>query len=228
MAHATETGGVPSFSANYQVKYGLLRGKMTLELERRDSAYVYETSLSPAGLVTLFKRGTITESTTLIDAGGTLRPIDYYSRDTIANPERITTYQFDYDSGRVTGQYKSQEIDEPMRADGQNRISGQVAIMVALQSGTEISNFSVFDRGRWKDYQLEITRDQTVKTHAGTFDTVEVSYSSSDKDRRWSTHFATHLGYMPVMVVFYEDGKLKSRAQLTDYEIEGVEYSHQE
>lgn len=220
MAHATEPGAVAPFSAEYQVRYGLLKGRMTLELEHRDSAYLYKTSLSPAGLVAWFKRGAITERTTLIDVGGTLRPIDYHSRDTIANPERNTTYLFDYDGGRVTGQYKSQEVDVPIRANGQNRISVQVAIMTALQSGAAIPNVSVFDRGRWKEYRFEINRNQSVKTRAGTFDTVEVSYSSTDKDRRWSIHFASNFGYMPVMLVFYEDGQLKSRAQLTEFAIE--------
>lgn len=221
MAHAAEPGAVAPFSADYRVRYGLLTGRMTLELEHRDSAYLYKTSLSPAGLVAWFKRGAITERTTLIDIGGNLRPIDYHSRDTIANPERNTTYLFDYDGGRVTGQYKSQEIDVPIRADGQNRISVQVAIMTALQSGAGIPNVSVFDRGRWKDYSFEINRKQSVKTRAGTFDTVEVSYSSTEKDRRWSIHFAENLDYLPVTLEFYEDGKLKSRAQLTEFTIDG-------
>lgn len=219
-ATPNEHASLPTFSAAYQVRYGLLRGQMTLELDYGDSGYLYQTSLRPSGLVAWFKRGAITERTTLIEAGGTIRPIDYYSRDTIANPERITSYRFDYQGGRVAGEYKSQAIDAPIRAGGQNRISIQIAIMLALQSRAEITNFSVFDRGRWKEYQIEVNRGRSAETRAGSFETIEARYSSSDKERSWSIHFAADLGYLPVMLEYREDGKLKSRAQLTSYTIE--------
>jgi hypothetical protein len=218
-ADASERASLPTFSAAYQVRYGLLRGEMTLELGHSDSGYLYETSLRPTGLVAWFKRGAIAERTTLIEAAGSIRPIDYVSRDTIANPERNTVYLFDYQGGRVTGEYKSQSIEAPIRADGQNRISVQVAIMLTLQSGAEITQYSVFDRGRWKDYRFEVIREQFVKTKSGEFDTVEVRYSSSDKDKSWSIHFAPELSNLPVMLEYHEGDKLKSRAQLTGYTI---------
>jgi hypothetical protein len=227
-ASAAEHPPIPSFNATYQVRYGLLSGKLTLELGRRDSAYLYATTLRPAGLATWFRRGAITERTTLTVGGGTIRPLEYYGQDTIAKPARHTTYLFDYQGGRVTGQYKTQAIDEPMRPDGQNRISVQIAVMLALRSNSEISNVSVFDRGRWKDYRFEVSGDQAVKTRSGTFDTVEVRYASSDSDRTWSMHFAPELSYLPVMLAYYADGKLKSRAQLTDYRIGTADVSDQE
>ncbi len=219
-AVATERASLPTFSAVYQVRYGLLRGEMMLELGHSDSGYLYRTSLRPTGLVAWFRRGAITERTTLIEAAGSIRPIDYVSRDTIANPERNTSYRFDHAGGRVTGEYKSQAIEAPIRAYGQNRISVQIAIMLALQSGAEITQYSVFDRGRWKDYRFEVIPEQFVKTKSGEFNTVEVRYSSSDKDRSWSIHFAPELSNLPVMLEYHEDGKLKSRAQLSGYTIE--------
>lgn len=218
-ADATEPPSLPTFSAVYQVRYGLLRGEMTLELGQNNAGYLYETSLRPTGLVAWFKRGAIMERTTLIEAAGSIRPIDYVSRDTIANPERNTVYLFDYQGGRVTGEYKSQAIEAPILDSGQNRISVQVAIMLALQSDAEITQYSVFDRGRWKDYRFEVLREQFVKTKSGEFNTVEVRYFSSDKDRSWSIHFAPELSNLPVMLEHHEGNKLKSRAQLTGYAI---------
>lgn len=225
VASAGEQASMPAFSADYQVRYGLLRGKMTLELKQGDPGYVYETSLRPTGLAGWFKRGAIRELTTLMDDGGAIRPIDYINEDTIANPARHTSYRFNHQDNRVTGQYKSQAVDAPMRAGGQNRISLQIAVMLALRSNAEISDYPVFDRGRWKDYRFAVIGDQTVKTRSGTFHTVEVRYASSDGDRSWSMHFAPELSFLPVMLVFHEAGKLKSRAQLTDYSLGNSEVS---
>jgi len=219
-AHALPGESIPSFSAAYDVRYGLLRGTMTLELTQNEAGYSYETSLRPAGLVSWFKRGVISERTTLLNIDGAIQPLDYFSTDTIANPVRETTYTFDRQSSRVTGIYKSQQIDVPMRDSGHNRISVHVGLMLALQSDAEISDYSVFDRGRWKDYQFEVIADQRVKTALGTFDTVEVRYSSPGKDKSWSVHFAPAFDYHPVMLVYRKGGKVKSRAQLTDYRVD--------
>jgi hypothetical protein len=60
-----------------------------------------------------------------------------------------------------------------------------------------------------------------VKTASGRFETIEARYRSPGDDKASSLYFAPSLGYLPVMIVYSEDGKVKSRAQLTDYRIAG-------
>lgn len=208
---------LPSFDATYAVRYGFLRGTMTLKLSRDDHGYIYETSLSPRGVVSWIRSGAITESTSLEVSGQSVRPLDYISTDTIARPARNTRYFFAKDTGQVTGEYKAQTIDVPMRDGGHNRISAQVAIMFALKSGTAISRVPIFDRGRWKDYEFEIVSEQMVETPSGRFSAVEIRYASNDKEKSWSLFCSESLDYMPVLIVYRERGKIKSRAELTDY-----------
>lgn len=216
---AATSEAIPPFDATYSVHYGILRGTMTLQLSRSDAGYLYETSLSPRGMASWIRTGTIVERTELETANGMVLPLDYVSTDTIARPARNTGYFFGKDPGRVTGQYKAQSIDVPMRAGGQNRISAQVAMMMALKSGTELSRFPIFDRGRWKEYEFGIAGEQVVKSPAGRFDTVEIRYAPADNVKSWSLYCATSLDYMPVMIVYRERGKTKSRAELTSYRI---------
>jgi hypothetical protein len=192
---------------------------MTLELEQRDTEYSYQTSLRPRGFASWLRRGEIREITTLTFVDGVVRPLNYVNTDTIARPHRRADYFFDRPVGHVTGKYKSQMVDVPMRANGHSRISAHVAIMLALQSGTELSGISVFDRGRWKNYRFEIIRNQPVETPSGNFDTVEVRYASADNEKSWSLHCAGALNYLPVMIVYREGGKMKSRAELTEYRL---------
>ncbi len=220
--HATSDAFMPAFSATYKVRYGVLSGTMTLELRNSGDGYVYETSLSPRGVASWLRRGEIREVTRLLTAGGAVRPLDYTNTDTIARPDRYARYAFDASAGRVSGEYKSQTIDEPMRDGGQNRISAHVAIMQALRSGEELSAFPVFDRGRWKDYRFEILPAEPVETPSGDFDAVEVRYAAADDDRSWSLYLAEDLDYLPVVIVFREGDKTKSRAQLTDYRFAGA------
>ena len=216
LAHAQP---LPLFSASYKVSYGILRGEMTLELRRTgDAGYFYETSLTPRGFVTLFKRGSIVETTSLRIEDGRVVPMDYRSIDTIANPTRNIVYRFDDPPGRVTGVYKQNTVDEPMRAGGQNRISAHVAVMFAMNAGADMTAISVFDRARWRDFEFEVFPGQVVETKLGEFDTAEIRYASDDKDKSWSLYCAEALDYAPVMIVYREDGDVKSKAQLIEFE----------
>jgi len=221
--HAATHKAMPAFEASYTVRYGILRGTMTLQLSRQGKGYRYETSLSPRGVASWIRSGAISERTTLEDIDETVRPLDYSSLDTIARPHRDTRYFFNQESDRVTGQYKTRLVDVPMRPGGHNRISAQVAIMLALRSKTWTSGFPIFDRGRWKDYEFEIAGEETVKTPSGHFETVEIRYSSADNAKSWSLYCAESLNYLPVMIIFREGSKTKSRALLTGYRIDGTD-----
>jgi hypothetical protein len=210
---------LPEFEATYAVRYGLLSGTLMLRLSRHGNGWLYETSIQPKGLASLFARGTIQERTDIIEAGGTIRPVVYERTDTIADPARTARYVFTDD--RVSGIYKGQKIDAPMQPDGQNRISVQIAVMYALRTGNRVAEFAVFDRSRWKTYRFQQFSDRTVETDSGRFDTIEVRYSSPGDEKASSLYFAPSLEFLPVMIVYSEDGKVKSRAQLTDYRIDG-------
>lgn len=211
---------MPTFSATYSVRYGILRGTMALELERDSSGYIYRTSLRPRGVASWLRRGEIRETTELAMMDGQFRPLNYESNDTIANPARWARYEFDYADGRVTGEYKQRAVNEPMRSAGHNRISAQVAIMLALQSKSALSEYWIFDRARWRAFHFEVIPKQRAKTPSGNFDTVEVRYARADDSKSWSLQCAPELNYLPVMIEFREGGKIKSRAVLTDYRIE--------
>ena len=219
-ANAATSDTVPGFAATYDVRYGILRGTMTLELAREDSSYVYETALQPRGFASWLRRGEVRENTTIDLADGSVRPKRYTNTDTIAKPSRYAYYDFDPVSGRVTGEYKAQAVDEQMRTGGQSRISVQVAIMHALRSGTTITEVPVFDRGRWRDFHFDILPEQTVATPSGSFDALEIRYASTKKEKSWSLYCAESLDYLPVMNVYREGEKTKSRAVLTDYRID--------
>jgi hypothetical protein len=212
---------LPEFEATYTVRYGLLSGTMMLRLSRHEDSYVYEASLQPKGLISIFARGAIHETTHLIEDGDTVRPLEYKRTDTIADPDRTARYYFHED--HITGTYKGQQIELPMQPGGQNRISVHIALMQSLRRGTEVETFAVFDRSRWKDYRFDVIPGQTVKTTSGRFDTIEVRYSSPGDEKSSSLYFAPSLEFLPVMIVYREDGKAKSRAQLTDYRIEGFD-----
>ena len=217
-ATAASAQPVPLFSATYKVSYSVLRGEMTLELRRdEDSTYIYETSLSPRGIVTMLRRGSIVETTSLEIEDGELRPIDYRSTDTIADPTRHTVYRFDTPPGRVTGVYKERAVDEPMQPNGHNRISAHVAVMLAMNTGASMTGIAVFDRARWRDFKFEVLPGQLVKTKLGDFETTEIRYSSEKKNKSWSLYCSEALDYAPVMIIYREDGDIKSKAQLVEY-----------
>ena len=51
----------------------------------------------------------------------------------------------------------------------------------------------------------------------GEFETVEIRYSSTKKNKSWSLHCAEALDYAPVMIIYREDDDVKSKALLVEY-----------
>jgi len=206
---------LPNFEATFVIRYGPLTGTLLMRLSHFENGYVYETSLRPQGLAALLRNGTIYESTTLELNGDNVRPLDYASIDSFADPNRTARYFFDAE--RVLGVYKWRQVDAPMVEGGQNRLSAHIAMMHALRAGLDRSGFAIFDRGRWKDYRFEVIPDQAVTTDKGRFEAIELQYTSSDGKRSTSLYLAPSISYLPVMIVYRENGKQKSRAQLSDY-----------
>jgi hypothetical protein len=127
-------------------------------------------------------------------------------------------YLFDTPPGRVTGVYKERDVDEPMHANGHNRISAHVAVMLAMNTGASMKAISVFDRARWRDFEFEVFPGETVNTPVGDYETVEIRYSSDNRNKSWSLHCAKALDFAPVMIVYREDDDIKSKALLIEYE----------
>lgn len=217
---ATAAENLPEFEAAYTVHLGPLRGTMQLRLSRYGDGYVYETSLEPRGIASLFKRGIIYETTSLVIEDGSVRPVNYARTDTIADPVRTAYYFFDDD--RVGGIYKSAKVDLPMHEGGQNRISAHVAMMLALRNDEALHSLPVFDRSRWKDYAFSVMPGREVKTKAGTFEAVELRFGSPDDEKGSSIFFAPALGFLPVQIEYFESGDVKSRATLDDYRFTGT------
>ena len=89
--------------------------------------------------------------------------------------------------------------------------------MLAMKTGASMTGISVFDRARWRDFEFEVFPGQIVKTELGEFETVEIRYSSTKKNKSWSLHCAEALDYAPVMIIYREDDDVKSKALLVEY-----------
>jgi hypothetical protein len=90
--------------------------------------------------------------------------------------------------------------------------------MLAMNTGASMAAISVFDRARWRDFEFEVFPGETVKTPLGNYETVEIRYSSDNKNKSWSLHCAEALDFAPVMIVYSEDDDIKSKAVLIEYE----------
>ncbi len=89
--------------------------------------------------------------------------------------------------------------------------------MQALNEGRELAGLPVFDRARWRNFDFEVVPGRTASVPYGDFDTVEIQYTSSRKNKSWSLLCASAIGFVPVKIVFREDGDVKSRAELIGF-----------
>lgn len=211
---------LPPFTASYKVKFGPASGSLDLRLEPSGDRWAYTAVLEPKGVARLFRRGKIEETSIIEVTGDVVRPLTYDYKDTVANPDRFANYAFDYDQGAVFGRYKDEDVAKDLLPWGQDRLSLQLALMNAVGAGDEFPEFALFDRGRWRTLALSREGETQVKTPAGRFDVVRVTYATrkgTPKEKLWSLYCAPALNNLPVVIEQEEDGKIRVRAELRQF-----------
>jgi len=214
--------GLEPFTATYRVKYGSLGvGISRLGLERGDGPgrWVLKSEADARGLARLLASETLVQTSWLQVENGEVRPLRFRFDDGMERKEEDVTLDFDRTKGRVTGTAKGKPVDLEMLPNAQDPVSNQVAAMLDLIQGREPEPYAMYDNAkRAKVYDYRFLRRETLKTDAGSYETVVYATSREGSDRETVMWLAPSLGYLAVQVESYRKGKRGFSMYLDRYE----------
>jgi hypothetical protein len=209
------------FKATYAVSYmGVRAGLLHFELRAAgDGRYVYETHATP-GLVASFiiSKKAIERSIMHIDADG-VRPLSWSLDDGKSGKENDGALEFAWAAKRVTGTVQGERVDLPTEPGLQDRLSFQIAAMIALLRGDEPGTIPMLDDDRIKPYSYSYKGAAgRIETPAGEFDTV-VYESTRPRSKRFSRIWhAPALGYLAVRFERLNRDKVETVMELVSVE----------
>lgn len=206
------------FSAEYTLKSGLFTiGKTRRTLSAQDNHYVFESYTWPAGMLSIFYKGDVTERSVWDYRQKHAIPLLYSYRDTNKKSKRDVRLTFDWDKMTVTNSINDDPWKMTIKEGTQDKLLYQISIMLDLANNPQIKKlqYTVADGGKLKFYDAAIEKKETIKTPAGKFETLRIT---RDDGKRVTTLWcAPSLSYLPVRIEHYKKEGSRLNAYLTHY-----------
>lgn len=206
---AAPVSALHSFAAEYDLTRGSLRvGVMNRQLRiSADQRYVFESKMETRGLVALFARRRIVETSTGRVKNQRLIP-ERYSFDKRDNRKDYGLV-FDYGANEVQRVDGARPWRAPLPPGVLDKLSYQAQMMVDIAAAPQSLHYVVAGRNDLDDYDIVNRGRDRVEIELGTFDTVVLERRKTGSKRRTTVWLAEKLAWMPVKVEYVEkDGDL--------------------
>jgi hypothetical protein len=208
------------FTATYTVSYrGFEAGRLTFALRAKEGGtFVYETSAQPGLLAKILIGDQAVERSVMrIDSDG-VHPLSWYLNDGKPGDAKDGALTFSWEEQHVTGKMEGQVVQLPTEPGLQDRLSLQVAVLIALLRGHEPGTIAMIDHDKIKRYSYRRAGSEQIKAPAGKFDTVVYESTRPGSNRVSRVWHAPALGYIPVRAEQTRNGKVETVMELVQVE----------
>jgi len=217
---ALEAAPLPEFVATYRAEKSGLASRMIMTLRRDGSMWHFETRSEPVGILTLFDRAYITESSVLEQSGSLLRPVTYAFSAEKKPSKRDVASTFDWKNGILKSTRGSKSRSTELQSGTFDRLSVLLEIAARLRAG-EVSMEIPVATQKGKILLRRFVREEeeeVIKVAAGKFKTARVRQLRGDSKRYLVSWFAADQHYLPVRMDQFRLDEHVVRAELIDVE----------
>lgn len=209
--------GLVPHAAQYKIKISLLGGVLDTRVYDVGEGYMARSIITPTGLASVLMSGSIVEQSEfrLLPAG--IRPRHYESVDTLSKEPKTMNFDFDWDEQVVTGDINEEDFRFDFDGAVHDRVSIQYELMLNLLSGDESGQYSLLDGDELKELTVTNIGKKRVRVPFGEFEAVGIQHQARESSRVSTLWCVEELGYLPVVIEQHRKGKLRVRAELTDY-----------
>lgn len=204
-------------TAEYKIKISVLGGELKTRIDALDGEYRAESSIEATGMSRMLARGSIRESSVFSMSESGLRPQHFVSADTLSSDGQIVDLDFDWDSGEVSGIIDGAAFHDKIEGIVHDRVSLQYGLMQDLLNGIERSEYGLQDAEKFKLLSISSIGKMKVSVPYGTFEAIGIQHRAGNSSRVTTLWCVEELGFLPVIIEQHRNGKLRVRAELTQY-----------
>ena len=205
------------YSAEYKVKISVLSGRLTTELRPLADGYEATHVIEPQGLASVLKDGRISEQSRFAAHAGGVRASWYRSEDSLSSDETRAEVTFDWTASEMAGSVNDEPVRIPFEGVIHDRVAIQYQLMHDLLNGGPDERYVLFDIDEFKTLIVRNVGKRKVSTPAGDFAAVGIQHQAENSSRVTTLWCVEELGYLPVVIEQHRKGKLRMRAELSNY-----------
>ncbi len=209
------------FSAEYKIRVSILSGKSTMTLGREENGdYIFKSRARAAGLLRLFVRGVIEETSRFAVRDGRVQPLWFKRVDTVSDDDRDMELEFDWTNGILLRSYddRTEKLEIPENAMDPSLVL--IAVMVDRMHGRAPGPYALIDHDRTELLTIIDEGPEITKTRAGKFSTTRYSHYMEELDRTTRLWVSQEIDYITVRMAQYDSGKKRASLKLTKLSID--------
>ena len=201
-AGAENVAALPTFEVEYTLyAKNTKAARIIRSLERLDeNIYEYRSETKTVGLVSLFKKVHIVETSNLMVQDHLLQPVLYSYKRTGDKKKRDVSIEFNWHGRKIKNTINGDFWHMPIEPAVMDKLLYQLAIMYDLQNGHTPDTYLIADGGGIKTYRFERLGEETVETPLGSFNTIKMLRHKPGSSRRSVFWCAPELNFLQVKV----------------------------
>ena len=215
-AQAESAAGLHTFRAEYSLYAKNTKAAQVVRSLARldDGSFEYRSETKTVGLISLFRKLHIVESSRLVPEQRTLQPVYYSYARTGYRKKRDVSIEFNRETGKIKNTINDDFWHLPLEPGVMDKLLYQLAIMYDLQNGRTPVSYRIADGGKIKTYGFEKLGEEVVETPLGSFNTIKMLRHKPGSSRKSVFWCAPDLEYLQVKVEHTEKDGSKTVAVL--------------
>lgn len=209
------------FTATYAVTFrGMRAGNLTFKLSRDPATkrYTYETTADPSMLARIMISGGAVERSVMEIGPDGVHPIDWQFEDGKSSTSRDGKLHFDWQKNVATGVIEDQNINLPLEAGLQDRLSIQIDVVTSLLRGKEPGAIPLIDDNRIKRYNYTKIGPAVTDTDLGKLETVLYESTREGSNRQSRFWLVPQMEYVAARAEQIRKGKVETVMTLMSFQ----------
>lgn len=194
---------IPSFfDATYTIQTDNLEiGLMKRSFYQKDEInYIFKSEFQTTGMVSLFKKLDVIESSQFHITDMGIRPLIYTYKKNTKKKQRDVEIIFDWEKQKITNRVNNSTWYMKTEIGVLDKLLYQFVIMMELRAGHIQKKYAIADGGKIKHYLFDYLGDEEIKTPLGKFKTMKIARHKPNKEQKDIIWLAYELGFFPVKV----------------------------
>ncbi len=217
---ANENSPLTAYSATYVGRFSGAKVEIETALVPRSESrtgWILRRWSEPKGFARMIRRQGVLECIAFDHDGHTIMPHAYHYIDGKPGQGKSAIVEYQRADKAALSAYEGETVELSLDDQATDRLTEELRVAAALIGSPEEFELTVIERNARHIARYTKVGNESIKTDAGSFDTVIYDRRRGTSSRTTRFWYAPELDYLPVKIERFRKGKSQGKALLARY-----------